>query len=207
MWLLRPGHKKHCGFLLAVFFGSVAMEEASCHSQEHLSSLVETSAWWEVEASYYQPLGVSHFGNKSPVHSGQIFRWLQLPHCDTMLKYPEEASSSSIISLATGMMRTQPSCSTHLFRFLGRPVGTLRNIAWPMRSFFWFLQKLSLVSPGSFIVLIFFLGCWDPNSCWDQRGNEILYSLSDCGICSQLADPAADWPQHSWPPEKELWLD
>lgn len=143
MWLLRLGHKKHCGFLLAVFFGSLAMEEASCHIQEHLSSPVETAAWWEVEASYHQPWSESSWKQVSSWFQSSLQMAAAATLSDPMLRYPKEASSSSHYFLGhrdseDPAPSIQPTCSD---AWEDQQV-LWWNIAWPMRPFYWFLQRL-----------------------------------------------------------------
>lgn len=86
-----------------------------------------------------------------------------------------------IIFLATEMARSQPTCSAHLFRWPGRPAYSLRNTRAGLRrsdiSKVWGFPRTCYCSD----LLLSALSCWDPNSCLDQRGNEILCSLSDLG--------------------------
>lgn len=86
-----------------------------------------------------------------------------------------------IISLATEMVRSQPTCSAHLFRWPGRPADILRNTRASLRhsdiSKAWGFPRTFYCSD----LLLSALSCWDPNCCLDQRGNEILRSLLDLG--------------------------
>lgn len=168
---------------------------------------METSALWEMEFSCHQPWEwfILESGPQSvPVKSSDHY---SCQIADPMLKHPGELSSSSCY-LLSHRIGEDP---VHLF---SPPIQVARKTSrcsqehsgWPMRFFsrlskVWGLSKTFCCSD----LLLGVLGCWDPNSCLDQTGTEIL-CCQTLGICSQFAGPAAYWLQHSLPLEKELWL-
>lgn len=56
VWLPRLGHKRHCGFTLAVALESPALGKAGCQVWA-LKSPTEESTWWGTEVSTSRPEG------------------------------------------------------------------------------------------------------------------------------------------------------
>lgn len=170
---------------------------------------METSVWLEGEASYHQPWEwvILEAGLQLvPVRSSDDYSChIVRPHVET------PRWNIFIFSLPPWLqgwwgpnLPVQPtwSCGREHQLILS---GIHLAYVWgssPGFSTGWGLSRILYCSD-----VLGALSCWDPNSCRDQKGNGILHSLSHCGVCSQLADPASHWPQHSWPLEKELWLD
>ena len=110
-----------------------------------------------------------------------------------------------IISSAIRMVRTQPACAGGQ----EQSVGSLRNTQAGLRgpsfgiSRGWCLSEILYYSD----LLLAALSFWDPNSYIDQRGKEILCSLSDHGDWLTICRSYCSLTQPSPALEKELWLD
>lgn len=102
-----------------------------------------------------------------------------------------------IISLATEMVRSQPTCSARLFRWPGRPADILRNTRVGSRRSD--ISKV-VVSPGPSIALIsssVLSAAETQTLAWTREEMKFYAHCQTLGICSQRADPAASGPQHS----------
>ena len=187
-------------------FQITSLEEARCHILRTLKQSYGDTAWWEMEF-----LAISHRSESS---------WKHAPHQSSSLQMTATAKLQTacrgtqgnclhfpITSLAREMVRSQPTCSACLFRYPGRPADILRNTRVGSRrsdsSKGWAFPRTFYCSDR----LLTALSCWDPNSCLDQGGNEILRSLSDLGnllpVCRSCCFPDPS----TLPLEKELWLD